>query len=321
LPIVIALVGIWKVKKGAMRARASSISNIISIALLDRAHNTFGFSCFSGTSSIPSLAPLRSPFDIMSKRPSRPQQQQQQQSSKHAKTQQSLSGYFGTTSRSSTTTTSSDTTSTIVTTTISTTTAPSSKYKIFCDLDGVLVDFNAGVKKICNGRTPDELPNQSIMWSAISKADQFYTKLPWTDDGERLWEELKNHSTTPDILTGVPMTIRSRAEKFAWCKRELGISVNHVDMAGKKSTHELVSGRRQTKMGVVNVITCWSKNKHYESKANHVLIDDRLSLQQAWEERGGIFIHHTSTERTLAMLRERGVLASKCGDSVAVDKS
>jgi len=156
------------------------------------------------------------------------------------------------------------------------------------------------------------------MWSAISKADQFYAKLPWTDDGERLWEELKKHSTTPDILTGVPMTIRSRAEKFAWCKRELGISVNHVDMAGKKSTHELVSGRRQTKMGVVNVITCWSKNKHCESKANHVLIDDRLSLQQAWEERGGIFIHHTNTERTLEMLRERGVLESKCDDSVTV---
>ena len=175
----------------------------------------------------------------------------------------------------------------------------------------MLVDFNAGVKKICNGRTPEELPNQSIMWSAISRADQFYDRLPWTEDGKILWEELKNHPTTPDILTGVPMTIKSRAEKFAWCKRELGTSVNHVDMAGKKSTHELVSGRRQTKVGVVNVITCWSKNKHYESKTNHVLIDDRLSLKPAWEDRGGIFIHHTNTESTLSMLRERGVLESK----------
>ena len=31
-----------------------------------------------------------------------------------------------------------------------------SEYKIFCDLDGVLVDFDAGVKKLFNGRSPGE---------------------------------------------------------------------------------------------------------------------------------------------------------------------
>ncbi|KAL7533957.1 hypothetical protein ACHAXR_005550, partial [Thalassiosira sp. AJA248-18] len=187
--------------------------------------------------------------------------------------------------------------------------ASSSQFKIFCDLDGVLVDFDAGVKKLFDGRSPDQLPNQGMMWGAISKSDQFYARLPWTSDGKALWEELKCHaSTTPDILTGVPRTNKSRAEKFAWCKRELGISVNHVDMAGKKSAHAVVSGRRRNKEGVVNVITCWSKNKHCESKESHVLIDDRLALQEAWEERGGIFIHHTKTERTLSMLREKGIL-------------
>ena len=30
-------------------------------------------------------------------------------------------------------------------------------YKIFCDLDGVLVDFEAGVKKIFNGQGPGML--------------------------------------------------------------------------------------------------------------------------------------------------------------------
>ena len=149
------------------------------------------------------------------------------------------------------------------------------------------------------------------MWGAISKADNFYARLPWTEDGKALWEELKTHSSTPDILTGVPRSNKSRAEKFAWCKKELGISVNHVDMAGKKSAHELVTGRRKNKEGVVNVITCWSRNKHCESKENHILIDDRLALKEAWEERGGIFIHHTSTERTLTTLRDKGVLESK----------
>ena len=84
------------------------------------------------------------------------------------------------------------------------------------------------------------------------------------------------------------------------------LKLNHVDMAGKKSTHETVSGRKRK--GVVNVITCWSRNKHCESKKNHVLIDDRVSLREAWEDNGGIFVHHTSAERTLEVLRERGIL-------------
>eukprot|EP00579_Thalassiosira_antarctica_P033073 CAMPEP_0201991946 /NCGR_PEP_ID=MMETSP0905-20130828/673_1 /ASSEMBLY_ACC=CAM_ASM_000554 /TAXON_ID=420261 /ORGANISM="Thalassiosira antarctica, Strain CCMP982" /LENGTH=240 /DNA_ID=CAMNT_0048546503 /DNA_START=98 /DNA_END=820 /DNA_ORIENTATION=+ len=224
---------------------------------------------------------------------------QAQQHSKKAKTQQSLSGFFSTSKNSADETTSS------------TTTSSSTEYKIFCDLDGVLVDFNAGVKKIFNGRSPEELPNQGMMWGGISKADQFYARLPWMSDGKVLWEELKCLSATPYILTGVPRSNKSRVEKFAWCKKELGISVNHVDMAGKKSAHELVTGRRKDKSGVVNVITCWSKNKHCESKENHILIDDRLALREAWEERGGIFIHHTTTERTLSMLREKGVLEDK----------
>jgi len=45
-----------------------------------------------------------------------------------------------------------------------------------------------------------------------------------------------------------------------------------------------------------------------------VLIDDRLALREAWEENGGIFVHHTSAERTLEVLRERGILGCSDGD-------
>jgi hypothetical protein len=77
-------------------------------------------------------------------------------------------------------------------------------------------------------------------------------------------------------------------------------------MAGKKCSHEIVRGSKRR--GVVNVITCWSRNKHYESKKNHVLIDDRMSLREAWEGNGGIFVHHTSAERTLQILKEKGII-------------
>ena len=39
-----------------------------------------------------------------------------------------------------------------------------------------------------------------------------------------------------------------------------------------------------------------------------VLIDDRIELAKDWEEKGGIFIHHTDTARTLRMLRQHGII-------------
>ena len=62
---------------------------------------------------------------------------------KKQKTQQSsLSGFFASSKPDTSTTAES---------------SPSkSEYKIFCDLDGVLVDFDAGVKKLFNGRSPGE---------------------------------------------------------------------------------------------------------------------------------------------------------------------
>lgn len=273
---------------------AAAATIFLFFMALIHTHTALSFRCAPSSSLL-----LRS--SIMSKRSSTAKTSQQ---TKKAKTQQSLSGFFSTAAKKS----SSDGAATAATS--SSSSSSSSQYKIFCDLDGVLVDFDAGVKKLFNGRSPDQLP-VGRMWGAINKADQFYAKLPWTTDGKELWNELKVLDTTPDILTGVPLTKKSRAEKFAWCQKQLGITVNHVDMAGKQSAHELVSGRRKNKLGVVNVITCWSKNKHYESKDNHVLIDDRESLKEAWEGNGGIFIHHTETQRTLSMLRERGILEGK----------
>mmetsp|Transcript_8816 Transcript_8816/g.11714 ORF Transcript_8816/g.11714 Transcript_8816/m.11714 type:complete len:99 (+) Transcript_8816:1155-1451(+) len=40
-----------------------------------------------------------------------------------------------------------------------------------------------------------------------------------------------------------------------------------------------------------------------------VLIDDRESLADEWKNSGGIFIHHTKTERTLELLKKQGILS------------
>jgi hypothetical protein len=177
-------------------------------------------------------------------------------------------------------------------------------FKVFCDLDGVLVDFGEGVRLICGAR-PEEIPT-SRMWSMLSKHNDFYTHLPWMKGGRQLWEAIR--PLQPDILTGVPRNVKARTEKASWCQRELGIPTNHVDMAGQKNAHQIVSGRKVA--GMTNVITCWSKNKWFEARHRAVLIDDRKDLGLLWEQAGGIFIHHTPghVEPTLAKLKEHGIL-------------
>jgi len=203
---------------------------------------------------------------------------------------------------------------------------------IYCDLDGVLVDFDGGVRKLFRGQGPDSIPSGK-MWAAISRADSFYQHLSWTVDGKELWEAIYKYS--PNILTGVATYKKCRVEKFLWCQRELPHvdRIQHVDMAGEKSTHTLLTGTRIMRHSprhdpveaksdhfttstpdtapniiTVNVITCWSKNKHMESRRGAVLIDDRLDLKEAWESKGGIFIHHTNTVNTLAQLRLKKII-------------
>jgi len=133
-------------------------------------------------------------------------------------------------------------------------------FQIYCDLDGVLCDFDAGVRSLSKGVAADDLPIHK-MWGLIHEADRFYEKLAWNPGGRLLWESIRPHS--PSILTGVSMGKTCPDEKARWCRRELGVETNHVCKAASTKKHDIVKG--QLKDGVVNVITCWSKNKHFES--------------------------------------------------------
>lgn len=112
-----------------------------------------------------SLQLITSPYKNMSKRPPTYSSSSKQPSTKKAK-QSTLSGFFG--SKTSDDTTSSS--------------SALSEYKIFCDLDGVLVDFDAGVKKLFNGRSPGESAMCSFFcecsWTT-SCMQQLFSPLSW----------------------------------------------------------------------------------------------------------------------------------------------
>lgn len=58
----------------------------------------------------------------------------------------------------------------------------------------------------------------------------------------------------------------------------------------------------------VNIITCRAREKFLHMRhPGDVLVDDYLKYKEAWEEAGGIFVHHTSARKTLARLAEIGL--------------
>jgi PAS domain-containing protein len=140
------------------------------------------------------------------------------------------------------------------------------QYTVFCDLDGVLVDFDAGVRRLL-GKSPDQVPSKRL-WPAIHGAPHFYRDLPWMEDGEELWEALRRTPFPLNILTGVSARGGIVQDKYLWCQRELCVETALVDMTGLAGNkrHEPAQSNVRRKHGVVNVITCWSKNKHCESK-------------------------------------------------------
>jgi hypothetical protein len=197
--------------------------------------------------------------------------------------------------------------------------------QVYCDLDGVLVDFEHGIRQIFpsihKGIQINDI-HRPTMWQRVASTGSFFESLPWTREGKQLWNAIQ--PLQPDILTGVPTSYHdARAQKVRWCQRELKGSVSHVDMAGHMWMHASVNGGKRVSkeagfvsgddllndQTMMNVITCWSHNKHHESGPGRVLIDDCKKLGDAWIEKGGIFIHHQGdAEQTIDQLYQYGIL-------------
>lgn len=155
-------------------------------------------------------------------------------------------------------------------------------YHLFLDLDGVLVDFDRGVKAIF-GRGPSEIPDKE-MWPVLAKTRNFYLNLDWMPDGKLLWEAVKG--VNPVIVSGVPWGNWAEPQKRQWCRRELGPEVPVV----------LCRSREKGK-AVADLLG---------NGEIPVLIDDRLQARESWLDIGGIYILHSSARQSLAELARLG---------------
>ena len=136
---------------------------------------------------------------------------------------------------------------------------------LYCDLDGVLVDFEQGVINRL-GKNPQEL-NRNMMWAVLRKTPNFYDKLSWMPKGRTLWEAIKDYN--PVILTGCPRGGWSEEDKRNWCARELGPHIK--------------------------VICCDTREKPNYCSEGDMLIDDRDVIMNEWIKKGGKYVLYSET--------------------------
>jgi len=151
------------------------------------------------------------------------------------------------------------------------------KQNIYCDLDGVLVDFDKGVYDISD-KHPSDFEKVGMMWREINRVPTFWENLQWMQDGKVLWEFLVNCDCNLQIITGLPTGGWNVAKKgkHIWCDTNL--------------------------CPTTNVIMCLGKEKYKFCKQGDILIDDRLEYKEAWENAGGIFVHHTDSLSSIQKL-------------------
>ena len=151
------------------------------------------------------------------------------------------------------------------------------KVRIFCDLDGVLADFEEGVRRIFN-REPKTISNNQL-WSTLVRQPNFYGNLPWMKDGKLLWNAIKH--LKPVIITAAPKGSWAGGQKRDWVRKNLGEEIQVI-----------ISTRK------------------YEycppDPPMAILIDDRMSNCESWEITGGLSILHESTMETIERLQQLG---------------
>lgn len=153
------------------------------------------------------------------------------------------------------------------------------EYQIYCDMDGVLADFEKGYEKLTGINLQVEKPEGAKFWDPIQKAGVgFWAGLEWMSDGKQLWDYIKDKDTK--LLSAPSRDKSSRIGKHVWVKHKI---------PGTK------------------LILRYASQKQELATPTSILIDDRKPNIDQWEAAGGIGILHTNTADTIKQLQKLGL--------------
>jgi hypothetical protein len=155
------------------------------------------------------------------------------------------------------------------------------KYTIYCDMDGVLCDFDKRYQQT-TGMLPKDYETKygiSAFWDAINdEGVKFWAGMEWMPGGQQLWDYIAKYN--PTLLSAPSREESSKIGKRLWVKR---------NMAGTK------------------LILASRERKQLYSGENQILIDDRTDNIDEWKSKGGIGILYKTSEQTINELKNLGL--------------
>jgi hypothetical protein len=154
------------------------------------------------------------------------------------------------------------------------------QYKIYCDMDGVIADFEGAYEKLTGKNIRgNHVKGDAAFWQPITDAgESFWTEMEWMKDGKELWSYIKPY--LPKLLSAPSRQESSRTGKQKW--------VN-------------------TNLPGVPLLLKSAEYKQFYASPRSILIDDRADNIQRWKEAGGIGIIHISAADTIQQLKELGL--------------
>ena len=153
--------------------------------------------------------------------------------------------------------------------------------QIYLDCDGVLADFETAARAIF-GMSSDEFEarhGDEAFWRTLACADGFFEHLELMPDAMTLYDAVRDKA--PIILTGTPHGDWAEPQKLRWSQRHFP---------------------------GVPVIATLAALKREHCAPGDVLVDDRDQHRGPWEGAGGVFIHHSSAQASIAALRAAGYI-------------
>jgi 5'(3')-deoxyribonucleotidase len=157
-------------------------------------------------------------------------------------------------------------------------------YKLYVDLDGVLVAFGKKVLEIypefVEGQTERDKKSDSKMWSRIGyyqkQGGRFWYDCDLMDDAQELFDYVKQFNM--EILTACGnASFGAGQQKIEWVAKYFGTDVK-VNLVEK------------------------SKDKAAYATPTTILIDDKMKSIEPFRAAGGIGILHTSAQDTIQQL-------------------
>jgi cytidyltransferase-like protein len=154
------------------------------------------------------------------------------------------------------------------------------QYKIYCDMDGVIVDFEGGYEKLTGTSIKGKyVKGDADFWQPIVDAGvKFWAGLKWMSDGKELWSYINQYN--PELLSAPSREESSKIGKHVWVKNNI---------PGTK------------------LILKSAPRKQELAEPNAILIDDRADNIQQWKDAEGIGILHTSAQDTIKQLQDLGL--------------